>query len=998
MKKVYILLYILILVGLTPNIYAAYTLIDSMNETADYCGVRVGSSSATESNVSTGFNASQNYNVGIISVHLDRINTPNSNMRLCLYTSTTNFKPVTLLSCTDWRLATGITSNDWNNFTMPVVQAVTKGTNYSLVIESAGGDVSPNQFSWCGFDPTSLSGVNPYYWNTGGGVWSTVTTNVNQNYQIYSGTTSPISKIIVTLMAPANNTIINNNLINLSFMANNTDSTYTTNTCTLWHNISGVFNATTNKSIIVNATNTTFTDIPVLIDGQYKWNVVCNLSNGTNYTATNDYYFVRDAEPPTTVKLFTNKTIYYRNNITGQFNFTDNNLLYSYNATIDGVMFSYATNMQTNNYSFNMSVSVLNITPGIHTLSIRVADAHTDEELKDGEAYNPKTCLFKDCLTYEFNKPYNTGYISISQKDSSILDTWSTEEKVDRYSFSFEPSVKKTSYTFVIDSLGYIDIIENDKTKYKKWLIYDDHWLDFYPYDTTIKRIKDNQVEVTINNVDINTKILNFNSIGDLNIVWYNYTFYTTNATASYVQPASETESQTMTLTILKDDNYINFTNATLSYNNSYRTVTRTAYPTYDYYTSTFITPTVTQSITNVTFFWNYSIISNITNETGLLILGQNVNKLLIDNCTNYTIRAINFTIKDDNSSTPLISNVNGYFKIWKTSESTYAPFNITWGSRSNYSLCISNESSIYNVYAQIEFTPDSYYKETYYLYNITLNNETKFVSLYSTANANLVTFTVTDEDDLPIQGAYIHVMKYDLPTNTALTTEILKTSSSGTDIGHIVLDNVWYKFMIYYNGVLKQETAPVKISTLTKTFRISLGADTFGEYTNYKDMTTSLSFNNATKTFTYVFSSNSGLSNTICLKVIKRTALADTYINNSCVTAASGVIIIPINEDVGTSTYVAMGYREGSIEPLDWFYANFNEGFKKFGKDGIFVSFLLRLSVVMIAIWSPVVALVILGLIDVVMYMTGLYYMSIPTIVVYITMLIITMWRINRK
>jgi hypothetical protein len=799
----------------------------------------------------------------------------------------------------------------------------------------------------------------------------------------------------ILLISPSDNDSLSSN--NVDFISNITYNNLNITNCSLYTNSTGSWLANaTNTSAITNNTNYTFSSI-ALANGNHLWNVVCcNVSN-TCFTGTNNYTIIIDTEPPTSINGYINNTFYFLKNITGQFNFSDNNLLYSYNITIDGVQIDGKTDLDTVFYVYNLSYNVTNLTIGEHQLSIRVADAHTDEVLKDGEAYNPSKCLFKDCLKYDFAEPYDTGSLSITQKEGSIFDRWDTQQLKDRYTFTFEPATQKTQYTFVVTSDSYIDIIDAPKTKYKQWLIYNDHWVDFYPYTTTVKRIDDTQVEVTVYGVDPTQDIITFQSIGDLNIVYYNYTFYTTNATVSYSSTVSELENQTMTLIIYKPSP-ITSTYANLFWNGSMKNTTKVDFGTYDYYSGSFVTTTVPDAISTVNFYWNYSINSPYSNENGTINNAQTVFKMLIDNCSSYNISAINFTLKDDNTSQKVVGNLKGYFEIWSTSREFNTPFNISWGGRSNYSLCLFNSSQLYNVYSQMEYSSDNYSTETYYLYNTTLDNNTRFIDLLFTASSTLVTFTVTDENDAVVQGAYIHIVKYDLPTDTGYTTEILKTSSSGTDIGHIVLDNAWYKFFIYFNNEMKFESQPTKISTTSKAFRISRTVDYISSYNQLRSILTSLSFNNTTKVFSYTFTDPSGLSNIMCLKVTKKTPLSDTIINDTCVTSTSGLIMVDIGTDVGTATYIAMGYQQGSVHPTDLLGIDFDQGYKEWGKDAIFATFFLRLAVVMIGIWSPIIAIILLVITDFGMLTLGLLYMNITTMTVYILLAIITIWRISRK
>jgi len=297
-----------------------------------------------------------------------------------------------------------------------------------------------------------------------------------------------------------------------------------------------------------------------------------------------------------------------------------------------------------------------------------------------------------------------------------------------------------------------------------------------------------------------------------------------------------------------------------------------------------------------------------------------------------------------------------------------------------------------------MEYEATGYNKKTYYFVNATLDNETDLVNLYLTPNSTLVTFTVTDQDDNDIQNSYIHVLKYSLPTNSYTTNEILRTDEFGEAIGSIVLTNQWYKFLIVYNGITYLETEAVKITSTTRNFRINLLTDFSSFYDIVNEITTSLIFTNSTKNFAYTFINPTGNSVEACLNVTKRSAYGDFYIGGSCSTAASGTLLVNIG-NVTDGLYIASGTIH--INPFfltDVLSVNYDLGYKTLGKDGIFFSFLLRVVFAMIGIWNPIVAIVLVGLVDVVMVSMGLFYMTWEVMVVYLLLIGLTIYRLNRK
>ena len=159
------------------------------------------------------------------------------------------------------------------------------------------------------------------------------------------------------------------------------------------------------------------------------------------------------------------------------------------------------------------------------------------------------------------------------------------------------------------------------------------------------------------------------------------------------------------------------------------------------------------------------------------------------------------------------------------------------------------------------------------------------------------------------------------------------------------------------------------------------------------------MSFNNATKTFSFVYSTASGLSREYCLKIEKLSPLASNeVVNITCQNGTSGTILATIPGDVGSSTYIAKGYMVGSTHILSILEASFDEGYKQWGKDGILATVFLRIAVACIGIWSPLIAIILLAFIDIFMVILGLYSMSLVTIVLYLVLISATVWRLGKR
>lgn len=744
------------------------------------------------------------------------------------------------------------------------------------------------------------------------------------------------------------------------------------------------FNFTLGVDVEINFTET-------VAEGTHNYTINCTNTDGGNDSSIMIYFYV-DTTFPTLITNFENNSIML-NTLIGQFNFSDNLMLYSINISLDnGSSIYFNDNLNLTKFNYSMSYDVSDFSIADHWFNVIFKDGHTATSLKDD--YDFSNGLFNNYAEYNFRGKYNRGSIKITQKSGSLLDTWTSEKLIDRYSFTFEPNTLASSYTFEVEADGKIDIVGKGNSKYKTWLIYEEHWLDFYPYtDLSFKRINDNKVEVTINNVDSKVKEITFNSIGDLNVVNLNYSFYNTNLSVDYLSSVVSSQNQSIILRVNKSTSFS--TNATLYYNFTLISSDKTSFSNYDLYNATFITPDVSVSNDNLTFYWDIDF--NITNTTiNSSTYNQSIFDINIDNCTTYTTEGYNFSLRNETSNALTTGDIDGWFNI--IYNEINLNYNLTWHNANNGSICIFPNTLNATISGQIEYSADGFATKTYYLVGANLDNSTDLINLFLTDDTTIVTFTVKDQNDDPVGGAYIHIAKYDFGTNSYTTSEIIKTDTDGEALGNIVQSTQWYKFFVVYNGNIELETEPVKITGTTKNFRINLLSDYFTFYDTENNITTSLTFTNATGNFAYTFLNPTGNSVTACLSVIQRTIMLDTLLNETCQTAASGTILIGIT-NVSDTTYIATGTI--SINPkfvTDVLSVSYKDGYKKWGQEGILMTFLVRITFAMIGIWNPVVAIILLLFADIGMIAMGLYYMSWETLIVYIIMAFIVMYRVNKS
>lgn len=313
-------------------------------------------------------------------------------------------------------------------------------------------------------------------------------------------------------------------------------------------------------------------------------------------------------------------------------------------------------------------------------------------------------------------------------------------------------------------------------------------------------------------------------------------------------------------------------------------------------------TKTFNWSITYQNSTASYNQVTDSANQTVGAIL------LVICNGT-YTQKALNFTLKEEGTFSLLTGSLEATFDYWTqgsdgtiTKNSFYA--NLTDNS-SNYNFCIYPTTAYLTFSGIVSYKKTGYDAREYWFNQATANNITQNISLYLAATnaTDTFTFTVKDESDTDISGAYVYVQRWDIGTNNFYTIGILKTSNDGTASINLRLTDAWYRYVVVYNGVTYLTTDPVKETSTSRILRVTLAEQNVYNY--FYDVSHSLTFNNATNTFTFTYTDTTGAVATGCLKIIQQTVTNGSTISYQCINTASGTISYAVTAN---GTYTASG------------------------------------------------------------------------------------------
>ena len=395
-------------------------------------------------------------------------------------------------------------------------------------------------------------------------------------------------------------------------------------------------------------------------------------------------------------------------------------------------------------------------------------------------------------------------------------------------------------------------------------------------------------------------------SVGNLNTINWNWEYVLFENSQTYTATAASSANEEFIINVTHDSSDWALINANLIYNNTLYAGTKSGSGDTVLFSRSLQIPSFATS-TEIPFYWNFAL----TNGTGTYYynsssLNQTIDPIILIFCNStYNTTTLNFTIKEAGTFDILNGSLEATFNYWVSGDGsvfqTYS-YSEVIDNRSEYAFCISPPESTFMTDGTISYFKDGYDRREYLLEDYSISNSTENINLYlsTTATTDIFTFTVRDENDDPVSGAYVRVQRWDIGTDNFYTVGMIKTVSDGTGIINLRLNDEWYRYQVIYNDILYLTTDPVKETETSRTLEINLEAA--NPFDNFENIEFSLTYNNATNITLFTFADTTGAVQTGCLKVMNSTGLGNIIVYNSCVESTSGTLSYEI---VGEGTYI---------------------------------------------------------------------------------------------
>jgi len=196
--------------------------------------------------------------------------------------------------------------------------------------------------------------------------------------------------------------------------------------------------------------------------------------------------------------------------------------------------------------------------------------------------------------------------------------------------------------------------------------------------------------------------------------------------------------NNTFTLNISRDTTYLTSINATLHYNN-------TAYfaGSTNNFTVYALAPVVTDS-SLIPLYWTLNLNGDYYNTSTYY---QNVSNFFLDNCSNYTTVALNFTLYDEGNGSNVNADLTGSFTY--ISNGLSKTYSLSQTDVPQVKMCISPSYATFTGSYYVYYQSAIYPQRRYYDYNAAYSNITLDVPLYvlSVDDGIYGRFEVTDNN-----------------------------------------------------------------------------------------------------------------------------------------------------------------------------------------------------------------------------------------------------------
>lgn len=579
----------------------------------------------------------------------------------------------------------------------------------------------------------------------------------------------------------------------------------------------------------------------------------------------------------------------YDNVLNLSINFTDDHDLYGaeINITRDGTVYYNWTNETLNgtSYIFTQGINATGWPAGRYQVFLAVSDSHTADAISDYQVTRKKSSI-----TF---KTANDNNIKIETRSASTI---TADKLLDRYTFRVQFDDGLTTTRIFDVKTDHCPLSYRPTSGYKAHFTSacgvreGGNWIDFEGVagSPTVTRVDDYHYTVSFATVPPD---VTFRSIGGMNILNATYSWY--RGEYSETLPYA-TVGDTFTLILNMTSDFSQNLTASLVYNATERTVTKTDGANWTAFSSSFSI----SSNETYAYVWTVNNTQDDGNMTAFNISGNHtVAQWLIDDCSSFNNRRIRWTSHFENTPSEFLNQTFAlYILYYPTSADNAKEYNQSFAGAQSFEICAApqNLTLHMDIYAQAT-EPTSGYVHRFYVQNGTFaGNTTTNYSIYnfnSTTGMSQLRITARHNEDYTY---YLNVLallqrRY-VGEGTWRTVQMDKSGDYGLiffDIQEAVND---YKILFYdENNTLLLETQPVKFVCTSGVCEFTQLLSESSGSTAASGLSANYSYNTATKILTLNWTAPPLSTHTVDLLVTKETMVGANTVCSATQVGASG-------------------------------------------------------------------------------------------------------------
>ena len=592
-------------------------------------------------------------------------------------------------------------------------------------------------------------------------------------------------------------------------------------------------------------------------------------------------------------------------------NVTDNDAVYAFSVNISRggeTFYNFSVEgLTVTKYNFSEAVNSSNWTAGVYDVEVLVADGHTKHEIKSYDVQKSSNEVVFD--TAEGN------VVKVKSDDGAVI---STEKLKDRYEFGFDfgdGEVKDRN--FVVEASDSLVYLRDSpfKAHFVVWNGKEGNWIDFEGVSGSpvISKINDSAWNVRFR--DAPSKLL-FKSIGGLNVVSFNYSFY--QGEYSITAPTGLLGSNvTIILNMSRNSTTISNMTALFYYDGSLEPGTVRTFS--DDYVQWDTSVAADSPGDNITFYWLVNVTQADSNWTNFSINGSHASLGWgIDNCSNSTNVTLWLNVFDEDEPTlPVIVDMEVEASYWVDDVSLAQTFYGNFSGSNSYALCLTPSDAELRGDLYVRYSGD--FLARYYLTNDSFSNVTRNVSLYAYNTSDTISDVVVNIKDLSnyvsYPGVYTKLQRRYSSEGVWRTVQMDLSSDDGSVLFNIREETTDYKltFLDYDENVLDVTDVWKFVCTDTRCeldYLISPFSSSFGS-----ELVVSPVYDNVTGNFSVSWNDDTGVSSSVKTWVTKETLSSSLVLCELDGYGSNGSYSCGIGGHTGNIVYTILADTEGVSE-----------------------------------------------------------------------------------